>query len=151
MRSSMRDARLRGQGGAAAVEFALIAPLLFMIVFAIIEFGICFLKVQSIRAAVREGGRVAAVGAPVNSTGGMTGTRETTVGASSGSIPSSRMSSIQVQSSEGGRCTSGNIGDDVTIRYQVPSTGEGSIVVTIPFVGDIPVTPVITSSFRCEV
>jgi len=147
----MPDGGRRGQRGAVAVEFALIAPLLFMLVFAIIEFGICFLKVQSIRAAVREGGRAAAVGAPVNSTGGMTGTRETTVNASTGSIPSSRMSSIQVQSSEGGRCTSGNIGDDVTVRYQVPSSGDGSILVTIPFVGDIPVTPVITASFRCEV
>jgi len=81
----------------------------------------------------------------------MTGTRETTVDASSGSIPSSRTNSIQVQSSEGGRCTSGNIGEDVTVRYQVPSSGEGSILVTIPFVGDIPVTPEITASFRCEV
>ena len=59
----MRD--LRGQKGAAAVEFAIIAPLLFMIVFAILGFGIAFMQLQTIRGAVREGARISAVGATV--------------------------------------------------------------------------------------
>ncbi|TMK55409.1 MAG: pilus assembly protein [Actinobacteria bacterium] len=58
--------RLRGERGASAVELALIAPLLFMLVFGIIGFGLAFLQVQSIRTAVREGGRAAAVGASVS-------------------------------------------------------------------------------------
>jgi hypothetical protein len=49
--------RLRREDGASAVEFALVAPLLFMLVFGIIGFGLAFLQVQSIRTAVREGGR----------------------------------------------------------------------------------------------
>ncbi len=142
---------LRADGGASAVEFALLAPLLFMLVFAIIGFGLGFLKVQSIRTAVREGGRAAAVGAPVNTIGSMKGTRETTVGASSGAIPTSRTNTIQVSSSQGGRCTSGNIGQDVTVTYPVPTTGEGSIVVKIPFLPDITLKPTITASFRCEI
>src|SRR6266498_3370419 len=96
--------RLRSEAGASAVEFALLAPVLFMLVFAIIGFEIGFLKVQSVRTAVREGGRAAAVGAPVNSVGSMKGTRETTVDASSGAIPSSLTNTIQVTSSQGGRC-----------------------------------------------
>ena len=60
--------RLRHEDGASAVEFALIAPLLFMLLFGIIGFGLAFLRVQSIRTAVREGGRTAAVGAPVATT-----------------------------------------------------------------------------------
>jgi Flp pilus assembly protein TadG len=146
-----RRGRLRSESGASAVEFALLAPLLFMLVFAIIGFGIGFLKVQSVRTAVREGGRAAAVGAPVNSVGSMKGTRETTVDASSGAIPPSLKNTIQVTSSEGGRCTSSNIGEEVTVTYPVPGSGEGSIVVSIPFLPSIILTPTITASFRCEV
>ena len=55
---------LHREEGASAVEFALIAPLLFMIVFGILYFGVAFMKMQNLRSAVREGGRAAAVGAP---------------------------------------------------------------------------------------
>ncbi len=61
---SARRLLLHRQDGASAVEFALIAPLLFMIVFAILYFGVAFMKMQNLRSAVREGGRAAAVGAP---------------------------------------------------------------------------------------
>ncbi len=53
---------LRGQRGASAVEFALIAPVLFMIIFAILGFGIAFMQLQTIRGAVREGARISAGG-----------------------------------------------------------------------------------------
>ncbi len=45
------------QKGAAAVEFALIAPLLFTIIFGIIEFGLLFYDKQVITNASREGAR----------------------------------------------------------------------------------------------
>ena len=143
--------RLRGERGASAVEFALLAPLIFMLLFGIIEFGLAFLNVQSIRTAVREGGRAAAVGAPVNSVGSFKGTRETTVDASVGSIPTSLKNTILVQSSQGGRCTSANIGENVTVQYQIPASGAGSVAVRIPLLPDITLTPTITASFRCEV
>ena len=57
---------LRGQRGASAVEFALIAPVLFMLIFAILGFGIAFMQLQTIRGAVREGARISAVGATVS-------------------------------------------------------------------------------------
>src|SRR5688572_10830111 len=53
--------RFRGQeGGAAAIEFALIMPLLVLFVFGIIGFGLAFMQMQTIRGALREGGRAAA-------------------------------------------------------------------------------------------
>ena len=58
----------RREEGASAVEFAILAPLLFMLLFGIIGFGLAFLQVQSIRTAVREGGRYAATGASVSGT-----------------------------------------------------------------------------------
>lgn len=49
--------------GAAAVEMAIITPLLFMLLFGIIVLGIHLFRLQSMESAVREGGRLAAIGA----------------------------------------------------------------------------------------
>lgn len=53
--------RLRDEHGAAAVEFALIAPLLFMLVFAIIDFGFGIHAWDATHNAAREGARFGAV------------------------------------------------------------------------------------------
>jgi Flp pilus assembly protein TadG len=47
-----------GERGASAVEFALIASLLFLIVFGIVQFGLAYNRVQGLQAATREGARV---------------------------------------------------------------------------------------------
>jgi len=133
--------RLRGEGGASAVELALIAPLLFMLVFGIIGFGLAFLQVQSIRTAVREGGRAAAVGAPVATS------QQKTIAASSGAIPNSPATDVHVS----GLCTANNIGSDVTVSYDTSHLPDGGVIVKIPMMPDIHMTPVITASFRCEV
>jgi Flp pilus assembly protein TadG len=54
-------ARLSSQVGAAAVEFALVAVLLFMLIFGIIEFGFAFHAWDATSNAAREGARVGAV------------------------------------------------------------------------------------------
>ena len=59
-------ARLRREDGAAAVEFALIAGVLAMLIFGMLQFGIAFFQLQNLRAATREGARVGAVGATVD-------------------------------------------------------------------------------------
>jgi Flp pilus assembly protein TadG len=137
--------RLHGERGAAAVEMALIFPLVSLFLFGIIEFGVAFLQVQSIRTGVREGGRAAAVGAPVSTT------RQTTVQASVGSIPSGQVGNVQVSSSEGGRCTAQNIGSDVTVTYDTANLPGGGILIRIPLISDMVLTPVVTANFRCEV
>ena len=58
-----RQLRLDADGGASAVEFALVLPILVLFIFGIVEFGLAFYRAQGMEAAVREGGRVAAVGA----------------------------------------------------------------------------------------
>lgn len=45
--------------GAAVVEFALVAPLFFMLVLGVIEFGQAFMVSQLINSAAREGARLA--------------------------------------------------------------------------------------------
>jgi Flp pilus assembly protein TadG len=57
----MRIHKARSERGAAAVEFALVMPLLFLLVFGIIEFGFIFQKELSVTHAAREGVRVYAL------------------------------------------------------------------------------------------
>ncbi len=55
------------QSGAAAVEFALVVPILFLLVFGIIEFGFIFNRWISVTHASREGARLLAVNVPEDS------------------------------------------------------------------------------------
>jgi Flp pilus assembly protein TadG len=55
------DPRKKGQRGAAVVEFAVIAPLLLVIIFGIIEFGVYFFDKAVITNASREGARTGIV------------------------------------------------------------------------------------------
>lgn len=49
--------------GAALAEFALVLPLLLILIFGLIEFGIAFNRAQAVEAAAREGGRLASLSA----------------------------------------------------------------------------------------
>ena len=58
---SLRRLRNNNESGAAAVEFALVASILFLFVFGIIEFGRIFSELEVMNSAAREGARAAAV------------------------------------------------------------------------------------------
>jgi Flp pilus assembly protein TadG len=61
--------RGRGERGVAVVEFALVAPLLFILIFAIIDLGRAYSTLNQLAASAREGARLAAVLAnPLSST-----------------------------------------------------------------------------------
>jgi Flp pilus assembly protein TadG len=132
----MRD--LHGQRGASAVEFALIAPLLFMLIFAIIGFGIAFMQLQTIRGAVREGARISAVGANVSEV------QQKVADASAGIVPSGQVAVTP--------CPLRDTTVDTTATFDTGQLngGEG-IIVTIPLLPDIHMSPVISAQFRCEV
>lgn len=59
-----RRGRKRAEGGAAAVEMALVLPILFLLVFGIIEFGFIFNRWISVVHAAREGVRLLSLGDP---------------------------------------------------------------------------------------
>jgi Flp pilus assembly protein TadG len=136
-----RTRLLRREEGASAVEFALVAPLLFMLVFGILYFGIAFLRMQSLRSSVREGGRAAAVGAPTVSE-----IQAKVQDASIGSIPNA--GDVVVS-----RLCDGedSVGEDVTVSYDTRNLPDGGIVITAPFLPELHLTPTISASFRCEV
>jgi Flp pilus assembly pilin Flp len=54
--------RHRGDDGAAAVEFALVMPILFAVMFGIIQYGLWFNDSLNTRQGVREGARLGVVG-----------------------------------------------------------------------------------------
>lgn len=64
--------RRRSARGAAAVEFALVMPILFLIVFGILQYGLYFSDSLDTRQGVREGARMGVIGA-FTSTGCTTG------------------------------------------------------------------------------
>lgn len=56
-----RTAKAAPSRGAALVEFAVVLPVLIMVLFGIIEFGIAFTEAQAVESAAREAARVAAI------------------------------------------------------------------------------------------
>jgi Flp pilus assembly protein TadG len=133
-------AKLRREDGAAAVEFALIVGLLAILVFGLLEYGLAFWQVQNLRAAAREGARVAAV------RGSEADIKAAMVAASAGSLSGGE--SIEVSP---GVCTDATVGDQVKVRL---TSWSGSVAeafeVSIPFLPPIQLTPTLEGSFRCE-
>ncbi len=138
-------AKLRKEEGAAAVEFALVAGLLFMLIFGMIEYGFAFFEMQTLRGATREGARVAAVG------GTNSDITNRIVGASAGALPSG-YSGWTV--SPGNRCDTGGDGNEavtVTItNAALPSNVQQAFSIDVPFLPPITLNPTIEGSFRCE-
>jgi Flp pilus assembly protein TadG len=52
---------LRGEQGSAAVEFALVLPLLVVLLFGIVQFSLMYNRQQALHAAAREGARAASI------------------------------------------------------------------------------------------
>lgn len=54
--------KIKDEQGASAVEFALVLPILLLLIFGIIEFGLLYHDYLAVTHAAREGARMAAVG-----------------------------------------------------------------------------------------
>ena len=76
-------ARMRRERGQSAVELALFAPVLLVILFAVIEFGKIYLQYQEVSAATSEGARRASVMAGVADPGRTTTITSTVKGGTS--------------------------------------------------------------------
>ncbi len=61
VRLAIKNQKVRNEKGATVVEFAIIVPLLMLLIFAIIEFGFIFYTKGVVTNAAREGARVGSV------------------------------------------------------------------------------------------
>jgi Flp pilus assembly protein TadG len=136
--------RFHREGGAAAVEFALVVPLLVIFVFGIIGFGVAFMQMQTIRGALREGGRAAATGASAGEV------QDHAFASALGAIDSAANVVVSPNTGNNPVCNAQSIGDDATVSYDTSHLPGGGIQVTIPFV-PILLTPTLHANFRCEV
>lgn len=71
--------RRPNQRGVTIVEFALVLPLLVIMMFMIVDFGIYFFAQHTIQFATREGARLALVGRTITDAGGQPLSREASV------------------------------------------------------------------------
>lgn len=74
--ASRRRRRPGRSRGAALVEFGIVAPLLLLLLFGVIEFGYGFLQFLDVRHGARETGRLAAVNFQPSTATGVTQTNE---------------------------------------------------------------------------
>ena len=141
-----RAMRLRRESGAVAVEFALILPVLVLLVVGAIEFGRVYSQFQVFQGAAREGARCAAVQDGEAATGLPVCDVQDRIEVASGSYtPELSTLSIAV---DGGNGTpyvcSGRTGQNVHVSWSQP------LSIDIPFWRSTTITPTIEGVFRCE-
>jgi len=124
---------IKSEKGASAVEFALILPILIMLVFGIFWFGIAYNNYIALTHAAREGARLAAVN--MDEILGI----EDFENRIKESAPSVSIESITLSGQDG------NIGDSVAVTV----TGE-VLNIEIPLVGSWPVQLTSTATLRIE-
>jgi Flp pilus assembly protein TadG len=130
------------EDGAAAVEFALIAGVLSLLIFGMLEFGVAFWQVQNLRSAAREGARVAAV------RGDDDDIRDRLESASVGSFTGSAAFTVSP-----GHCDRDRTGESVTVRITNSSLSDpvqSAFQIQIPFMPAFSVDPDLSGTFRCE-
>jgi Flp pilus assembly protein TadG len=141
LRLGTRFARRRDERGAVAAEFALLLPLLVIILFAIIEFGIALTRLVTYTGAAREGARYAAVQCRPESSAGCT---------------SSLLTDKVTDAAEGYPITPGPVSVDRDCS-QPASHGQPvrvswpqQIPISVPLLPDMTWNITIAGSFRCE-
>lgn len=131
--------RFRHNDGVAAVEFGLIASLLFLILFGIIEFGQFYSEYQVMQGAAREGARLASVRAAPADVITRVHDAADPYDIDDGADP------ISVSVAGGGsQCTSASQGSRVEVQWKE------SFDISMPFVPAIDVDLDVKGVFRCE-
>ena len=129
--------------GAVAVEFALILPILLMIVVGTIEFGRVYSQWQVYNGAAREGARCAAVMATTFGDCDSLAEVQNRIDAASDPYADPPAATITTAGTAGG-CTDATIGEDVTVSWDQP------LQLSIPFWDDVAFTTTVEATFRCE-
>ena len=127
----------RKEDGAAALEFALVLPILIMLVFGIVQFGLHFHRQQGFNAAAREGARLASIPSATS-----TEIKDRVESALDG-VPVSATPTITITPAVTQPCDQRS-GQTVVVEVEAPLTLE------IPLWGTRDYTITGRSEFRCE-
>jgi Flp pilus assembly protein TadG len=134
--------RISREEGVAAVEFALILPVLALMLFGILEFGRVWSQYQVFQGAAREGARCAAVQATEFSDCEIQPAIDNAAEPYDLSVPNAAVKIGSTNAPAG--CTDADQGKDVQVSW------DQSLDINIPFWNDVTVTPTIKAVFRCE-
>jgi Flp pilus assembly protein TadG len=138
--SVFRD-RISREQGVAAVEFALILPVLALLLFGILEFGRVWSQYQVFQGAAREGARCAAVKATEFSDCEI----QPAIDAAAAPYDPEVDADVEINGGPAADgCTEDDQGKDVQVSWVQP------LDINIPFWSDVTVSPTIKAVFRCE-
>ena len=133
--------RISREEGVAAVEFALILPVLALLLFGVLEFWRVWSQYQVFQGAAREGARCAAVQATEFSDCEI----QPSIDAAAAPYDPETDAAVSIGGSPAaGGCTDATQGEDVQVSWEQP------LEINIPFWNDVTVTPTIKAVFRCE-
>ena len=135
--------RISREEGVAAVEFALILPVLALLLFGVLEFGRVWSQYQVFQGAAREGARCAAVKATDFSDCDIQTSIKNAADPYKLSVSNANVQLVGGGSRANG-CLDGDQGKDVQVSWQQ------SLNINIPFWKDVTMTPTIKAVFRCE-
>ncbi len=132
---------LRQQRGAVAVEFALIMPVLLLILVGTLEFGRVWSQMQVFQGAAREGARCAAVKAAGFSSCDI----QERINSSAGAYTPETSATVTINGNPApGGCTTLTRGQDVKVSWVQP------LSLDIPFWDNVTIHATIAGVFRCE-
>jgi Flp pilus assembly protein TadG len=135
--------RSRGERGAVAVEFALLAPLIIILLFAIIEFGLVMAKVVTYVSAAREGARYAAVHCQPNTVGADSCSDDPTL------VPN-KVADSSVNYAIGPGTPSADVECTVNPGEPVTVSWLQDIPIAVPLLPDMSFSMTVEGTFRCE-
>jgi len=137
--------RVSREDGVAAVELALILPVLFLILFGTLEFGRVWSQYQLFQGAAREGARCAAVASTSSCD------VQPRIDQAADPYDPDPDATIEILDSSGAvlwtradGCEAADKGKDVRVSW------EQQLQVNIPFWNNVTLTPTIKAVFRCE-
>ena len=127
---SIRGRREQSERGTTAVEFAIVVPLLLLILLGLIDFGRLLFVQVSLNAASREGARASSLYSPSSSqqSGAMGRISQVVQDSSPGTARLSALGDVSIAVSASGLCSS-TVKDEMT-----------TVTVTVPFQWITPVT-----------
>jgi len=130
-----QERRTSRERGAAAVEFAIIAVVLFMVLFGIFEYGRIFSQLEVFNSAAREGARVAAVRGTV---------ADIQAAVDAAAEPYTVSAPISITPGGDPPCTDANSGSQVRVEWQQ------NVQISIAILPPLNKNVTIQGTFRCE-